>query len=142
MNRSILAIILFTTACATTQHPALDGLRDQFVVEGRDRGVVLHPETVRLAFPNQSPRLVEISQEFWNDSFYADDTRRQVVYHELGHCLLGIREHVQNLSIQVFGEKHISMMEREAIPYNYYHGHEAEWLDRLFGRDLRASLNE
>lgn len=153
-----LALALVMAGGCATVHPTLESLRDDFAAQARERNVIVRPEVVQLrfidriddgaagrCFYNQAPRVVEVSREFWNDDFYANDMRRQVVFHELGHCLLGIREHVLNLAVNTpdtlfSGHKqvYVSIMEREPIPYAYYHGHEAEWLDRLFVVDMRA----
>lgn len=143
MSKAILCGVLLSTLGCITPGATLTGSLNQFVAEGKARGVVVRPDAVSLVFvvslpgmaagrcfPNRSPRLIEVSKEIWDDSFYTDDTRRQLVFHELGHCLLGIREHTLNLASDVFS---VGIMESSLIPYERYHGHEAEWLDRLFG---------
>lgn len=136
--RPLLAALLLS-GCAA-QHPqTLESLRDSFVAEGASRGVALSTDVVAMTFvptlqhaagrcfPNTTPKRVEISRAFWEDTFWSDDTRRQIVYHELGHCMLGVLDHTPNLS-----ERPVSLMEHEPMARSDYYGHEAKWLDLLF----------
>ncbi len=146
MKLVLLALLASAFGCANVRNATLADTLYTFVSEGRARGVVVHPEAVDIRFVdslpgdvagrcfyNQSPRVVEISRAVWDSGFYTDDTRRQIVFHELGHCLLGIHGHTVNL--EPFPAKHsVGIMESELIPYERYAGHEAEWLDRLFWR--------
>lgn len=137
-----VALLVPLVGCAHVPRETLASSFETFIAEGRARGVRFAGNAVQLSFvdslpgkaagrcfPNRRPRLVEISREVWDDGFYTDDTRRQIVFHELGHCLLGIREHTINFAWDVYS---IGIMEAELIPYERFHGREAEWLDVLF----------
>jgi hypothetical protein len=76
--------------------------------------------------------IVIIDSEFW--SFYDSYTKEDVVFHELGHCVLK-REHCD---AKTKDDKYISMM-RTTIPHdNDYIERRKEYIDELFSKSNRC----
>jgi hypothetical protein len=76
---------------------------------------------------SKMPHVILVSQSFWGDAFWSEASHRAVIYHELGHCLLGLGH-----DRSVRGERPVSLMFPEMFGGEVYARNEADYLDRLF----------
>lgn len=134
-----LAILLLLSGCATVNHD-LHSYVENFADEAKARGVdVSRSVSIQFVDSIQSdgPRTeaaaicttagVRVSEKFWEDSFWSEDTRRQVVYHELGHCLLGLEHEDRGRNPEA-----VSIMDPVLVGGPWYAAHEAQYLDAMF----------
>ncbi len=139
--------LLVATGCATTRPPP-DSYLSGFVVSAAEHGLSVEPGSVAVRLVpalesqamedgnasaaavcdrRQAPHVIYISQAFWADSFWSEASHRAVVFHELGHCLLGLG-HDRSES----GGKPRSLMYPSMFGGEVYAQNEADYLDRLF----------
>jgi hypothetical protein len=94
----------------------------------RDSGTVSMFEDV------EESNIVIIDQTFFNRASVSDVTRRELVFHELGHCILN-RAHnetlVNNAPISIMYPSSVSMRNM-----SYYMANESKFLEELFNVSL------
>jgi hypothetical protein len=135
------------SGCATTRPPP-DSYLSGFVERAAEHGVSVdaqsvefrfvptiqseameggHPDAAAVCDRRQPPHIVYVSKAFWGDDYWSEASHRAVVYHELGHCLLGLGHDRSEA-----GGKPRSLMYPEMFGGQVYAQNEADYLDRLF----------
>lgn len=77
----------------------------------------------------QTPRIV-VNFLVWES--LQDDMKEEIMFHELGHCILG-RPHVEQMIAVEGGEIPKSLMYPYSLPNRIYAPHREYYLDELFG---------
>jgi hypothetical protein len=129
--KTLALVLVLATGCATARvEPA--AYVETFRAEGRARGVeVANDVEVILVTSLGGPagrcypetRRVLIAGDFWGNPDWSEPTRREAVYHELGHCLLRL-PHDEGARA--------GLMAPELLPGLAYVEREPFFLDRLF----------
>lgn len=155
----ILLLLTLSSSCVHgylssyeyNEFATVEEISAQFEVEALKRGVILDssnytkiqldwgfeklsPE-VRdaLAFCN-SDNEIHINAKMWN--YDRNDSREMVLFHELGHCMLG-REHREDLIDEDKpNQRPVSIMypRRSILSISTYRKYRTEYLDELFGQ--------
>lgn len=149
MKYSILPLILLISACGQAPKfsvdPALEPYVISFYSEASNKGKHIQHYSLVVTMDTKGDLQskgyagichlkqgehpwVEINQVYWNSA----DTqhRQQVVYHELGHCLLG-RAHKSNRSID--GTIKSLMFPDTSLNTNMLIKYHEEYVNELFG---------
>lgn len=122
--------------------PEMKPYLDLFIVEAKVRGVNLHidnlimaptdslndSDTLAICYYEFTPRVL-IGTDFW--AWAAPLTREQVIFHELGHCLLR-RSHNDDSILYEGSYIPESIMSRYLFPEYYYETYRDYYLDELF----------
>lgn len=159
-----LLILTLTTACGiqneeSKQSQAIDSdLRpylDKFVSYGSQNGVGLNTSSLTMTFSESMPASsnggtvigycqrtlkgpnVVIRTSYWNTASVSN--REQLVFHELGHCLLGLSHNDSTESAPVWGAPSMiangvpsSIMNTFHFGSTLYSGNRNEYVNRLF----------
>lgn len=153
MRATACLLLLVASGCATTRPPP-DSYLSGFVTSAAEHGISVDSQAVEFRFlptiaseamegghadaaavcdRRQSPHVIYVSQAFWSDDYWSEASHRAAVYHELGHCLLGLGHDRSELA-----GKPRSLMYPALFGGDVYAQHEADYLDRLFAAALFA----
>jgi hypothetical protein len=139
------AALLLLAGCATAR-PAPEAYLASFIQSASEHGVPVDAGIVNFRWVDELPsqsmesgivdaaascdtrnHVVIVSRAFWGDNFWSDDSRRAVIYHELGHCLLGLG-HDRAMSLH----RPRSLMFPEMFGGSVFAQNETDYLDALF----------
>ncbi|MBD66336.1 MAG: hypothetical protein CME62_14085 [Halobacteriovoraceae bacterium] len=84
---------------------------------------------------NHGARRIRLDQKFWEGS--DEYTRKALIYHEFGHCVLG-RGHLETTE----GDMPLSLMYPDMYVALYFPAHREEYLEELFTGSTNQFLEE
>ncbi len=135
------ALSLFAAACGKPPvmrvNPELQPYVDTFLAHAIEQGHPVYVETLAADFAEIDDETlgtcgiedgvptIEINQEDWPNM--NDTARETLMYHELGHCLLG-----RNHNDAKRGDTPVSIMASHAFAYKLYEAYKADYLYELF----------
>lgn len=82
---------------------------------------------------------INVSRTFWNSIYTTDDLREQVLFHELGHCVLGRGHNNLTGPLGIYTYAQLSIM--NAVSFGnqpWYHNYKKYYYDELFGRSTKV----
>lgn len=81
-----------------------------------------------------SSPMITINTQFWKSASVSNSAREQLMFHELGHCILGRPHNAQTMAAtdNRYSQLPVSMMNPYHLNRNVYEGNYSQYLSELF----------